>query len=259
MISSRYQMIPSDNSVDIFPFLSLPTEIRIMIYDAALPEEVHHIDGRCSGILPWIRAFMRIKAVRTEFLSHFFSRSHFIWHDVALNISGANDRRDPFKRYAVPFIATLTILLQSTPSASKSNSPPDPEGFDALLRWMRWRSVRSHIHPWHLKHLTLVAPHFLPPHQPYWLGMTSKSATESFNCLFSPLLHPILLTRACNVSGLYSLDIILPSYPELEPAKKFFGRCASNGLVGMIGYQEQPVGKVIWLCLENNQIVPLDH
>lgn len=229
-----------------------------MIYDATLPEEVHHITGRSSRVSPWVQALMKIKGTRNEYLSRLFSRSHFIWHDsdVALDPSEANDRQDPFKRYALPFITTITIYLRSTASAVKSRLPP--EQFDSLLRWMRWRSVRSRIHPWHVKHLKFVMPHILPRHQLSWRDMASVTVKQFYEYQ-SGFIHPHVLTRAHKISGLHSLDIVFPCYPKPEAAKKFFEQCASKGLVGKIGYQQQSGEKVSWLCIKNNQLLPQAH
>lgn len=120
-------------SSTVFPFMSLPLEIRIMIYDAIIPATIRRSVADIEGISPCIQAFMMMKVTRNEFLGRLFSDCHFVW-------TGANsqheydDSRDSFRRYAVPFIRTLTIHLENPWLFSKPKSSLPPQRFDVLLK-----------------------------------------------------------------------------------------------------------------------------
>ncbi|KAL1849670.1 hypothetical protein Daus18300_013171 [Diaporthe australafricana] len=264
---SLIEGVPSPPSETIFPFMSLPIEIRLMVYDVGMPEEIHLLGKHgFTGIPPHIRALMRVKLIRKEMLPHFFSRYHFRWME-ARAWSGIQPQRDLFKRYVIPFITSLSIHLERPLSANTTHQS-SPKHLGDLIKWMRWRSQRSHLYPWHLKRLTLVEAHYVHTrHQFHLLQPPSyhpRLSVSHFSRLPVPLaggnMHPALetfLTMIPVVPGLESLKIALNYDPGNKVVKAFLERCAGGGAEGALGYRQDVYQEEVfeWCWLKDDQIV----
>lgn len=223
-----------------FPFMTLPPEIRLMVYDTLLPYHVQ-LDGWGDYRLQRaIGALMRVKAIRAELVPHIFTRYRFGWI-YSFKRDHIHPRWPHFKRSVIPFINSFTFYIHR-PHKRPGYST---EVFSTLLKWMRWRSLRSHLHPWHLKKLALkVRPNRHVPQRlrQYYLP---TAGNDSF------------LRDAPIVPGLESLYIVLTGPLCKEAEKAFLERCASCGVHGKIGHWYHHRGKVRFLAhvLREGQIV----
>ncbi|KAK2611689.1 hypothetical protein N8I77_005017 [Diaporthe amygdali] len=265
---STIKGVPSPPSQSIFPFMSLPIEIRLMFYDLEMPEEVHLSDKKGTlGLPPSIRTLMNIKIIRNDMLPHLFSRYHFQWTEKYHSASSDLPYQwDCFKRQAIPFITSLSILIDDPFSRPSRDFSPKP--LDALLKWMRWRSLRSHLFPWHLRNLKLAAAHLTRPR-------VMRTSTSSWSAVAigavlaaraGPLLPPApeldpdtkkFLLESAIVPRLNSLTIILNDHPEDEVVSAFLQRCAGNEIEGRIGFRRDLFDKKVfeWFELQDNQVV----
>lgn len=236
---------------DTFPFMSLLPEIRLMVYDSAMPYagEVRLSNSRGSpGLPPTIRALMRVKVIRDELVPHLFGRYHFEWTYARpwLNYWPHNEW-DCFKRQVVPYINNLTYRFTRPVSLPRTEDSYEP--LDRFLRWTRWRSLRPHLHPWNLKKLTLVEAYepFSDRRPPYQTATDFFHGTDCF------------LMNLSVVPGLDSLRIVLRERAGEEAVKAFLERCESCEIDGRIGYFPYGQEKVSeWFRLEDNQVVRMD-
>lgn len=251
--SSPVEDVASTLSPSIFPFLTLPAELRLMIYEALLPDEVY-LSGSVGsrGLPPAIQALMTIPIIRGEILKHLFTTYQFNWVDVKEPFKPSFGW-DRFKQHALPYITSLRINLKE-PFSKYTYDRRRPRPFFALLRWMRWRSLRSHLYPWHLKNLQLVETPIQPPWQSGFSGYLLFPYYS--NVSFEPPEALDFPRQSAVVPGLESLTVILNDRPSDETVKTFLERCARNGTEGKIGYWQCVKGKLIgWLSLQGNQIV----
>ncbi|KAK7713918.1 hypothetical protein SLS63_011870 [Diaporthe eres] len=226
-----------------FPFMRLPPEIRLMVYDSAMPDEIRLSSRKgSSGLPPTIRALMRVKIIRDELIPHLFGRYHFEWTNVQWDYEW-----DCFKRQVVPYINSLSYRFTQSVSVPRIESSYKP--LECFLRWARWRSLRAHLHPWNLKHLTLVEAgercvFILGRQPPYRAAADVSHGPDRF------------LTNARVVPGLDSLRIVLKDHASEEAVKAFLERCASCEIDGRIGYCPYGQEKVSeWFRLQDNQVV----
>ncbi|KAJ0120668.1 hypothetical protein J7T55_015399 [Diaporthe amygdali] len=269
---SAIEGVPSPPSQSTFPFMSLPIEIRLMFYDLEMPEIIQLSNEKDSlGLPPLIRTLMNIKIIRDDMLPHLFSRYHFEWVEddqwACPRLTYAWNR---FKRQAIPFITSLSILIDDPFSQPSRNFSPKP--LDALLKWMRWRSLRSHLFPWHLRHLKLAAACIVRPFpEDFCVLRDIDSLDDIMNDLgAAPLAHPLpppaprldpgtknFLLKFSVIPSLNSLTIILNDRPEDEVVSAFLQRCAGNGIEGKIGYRQDDEEEEVfeWFELRDNQVV----
>lgn len=245
--------------------MSLPIEIRLMVYDVGMPKEVHLISkGGFTGIPLHVRALMNIKLIRKEMLPHFFSRYNFRWLD-ARAWSGFKPQGDLFKRYVIPFLTSLSIHLERPLSANSFHQSSSKQLGD-LIKWMRWRGQRSHLYPWHLKRLTLVEAHYryVPPflrrRLPAVMSASHPLRVNRDVPLDGGNMHPALekfLTMIPLVPGLKSLRIALNYDPGEKVVKAFLERCAGGGAEGGLGYRRKAYEEEVseWCWLKDDQIV----
>lgn len=226
--------------------MTLPPEIRLMVYDSLMPITVRFDGwGDYPGLQPAIRALMRVKAIRAELLPHIFTRYHYNWI-YSFKRPHVHSGWYRFKRRAIPFLKRFTFEISR--SYKRPHAPT--ELFYTLLNWMRWRSLRSHLHPWHLKKLTLSV---FPYRFDKYANPQDLPSTES---------NDEFLEDAPVVPGLESLTIVLNGRVGEEAAKEFLERCASCGVQGKIGYwyYDYDRGKTLNLAyvLQEGQIVCAD-
>ncbi|KAG6362535.1 hypothetical protein INS49_007627 [Diaporthe citri] len=231
---------------DSFPFMSLLPEIRLMVYDSAMPDEVRLSNRKASpGLPPTIRALMRVKVIRDELIPHLFGRYHFEWTDAHPRQQFQRDLEwECFKRQVVPYINSLSFRFTRPVSRPRKQSSYEP--LDRLLRWTRWRSLRPHLHPWSLKKLTLVEANepFSNRQPPYRTPVDVSYGPDRF------------LTDVSVVPGLDSLRIVLKDHAGEEAVKAFLERCESCEIDGRIGYCPYGQEKVSeWFRLQDNQVV----
>lgn len=223
-----------------------------MVYDAAMPEEVHLANTKTSlGLPPTIRALMRVKDIQDELIPHLFRRYHFHWTDTGRQVFPPNHAWDRFKRYAVPYINTLSIRFKGrvmTPRLKDSYAP-----LEHLLTWARWRGLRPHLHPWNLKNLTLV--------ESYDFSRRPRRVRLPYSPHTEPPYDAVdrFLTNVCVVPGLDSLRIVLNSRAGEEAVREFLERCASCEIDGRVGYCPYGQEKVSeWFCLQDDEVVRVD-
>lgn len=234
-----------------FDFMSLLPEIRLMVYDAAMPEELEiHLTGTHGfpGIPPAIRALMEVNLIRDELIPHLFERYHFQWTLTGREYFNLGRVRDRFKHHAIPRINSLSVhFTGSTLSPRHLHADTDP--LRRFLGWARWRSLRPHLFPWQLKNLTLVEDYRLVPswQAPNYTG-------DDF-----PLDASHFLMEVSVVPDLDSLKIVLNDRASDEAIKAFLERCASCEIDGRVGYRPYFQGKVSeWFRLQDNQVVRID-
>lgn len=222
-----------------------------MVYDAAMPEEVHLSNTKHTlGLPPTIRALMRVKPIRDELIPHMFRRCHFHWTDSGRRVFPPDHAWNRFKRHAVPYINSLTVRFEGLVASPRRRTSYVP--LERLLTWARWRSLRPHLHPWNLKNLTLVEAYDLSSFRFRLPGAPtgyepSDNAADRF------------LTDVCVVPGLQSLRVVLNDRAGEEAVREFLERCASceiDGKVGYCPYGEEKVSE--WFCLQDDQVVCVD-
>lgn len=152
---------------DIFPFMSLPAEIRIQIYKIDTPDCIcvpswyHPRYMHCLGCArcfsqrtkikplipfpPHIKALLQIKQIRDDMLPHL----HLAWVGGITPPMVRSWRS--FKQSAIPAVSNLTIGIRRLFRRSKLCLDPGE-----LLRWMQWRSQQTSRYQWNLRHLTLL-------------------------------------------------------------------------------------------------------
>lgn len=156
----------SSPSRDIFPFMSLPAEIRIHIYKIATsncicvpyrprPTFIHSLyclwcwPGNIKypdPFPPHVKALLQVKQIRDDMLPHL----HLAWVG---GFSPMEAAWSSFKHSAIPAVSRLTIgftRLFRTCGTKLCFHPSE------LLYWMRWRSQRASRYLWNLHHLTLI-------------------------------------------------------------------------------------------------------
>lgn len=228
-----------------------------MVYDAAMPEEIHLTGHYGSPGLPsTIRALMGVKGIREELIPHLFGRYHFAWIRASPlprpRIRNGCYDRDCFNPLAVAHISSLSIRFTGPVELNSHRLSYDE--LDRFLRWARWRSLRSHLHTWSLEKLTLVEA-FEPPGPPFsqsrrfpnhWTAEFSRDASR-------------FLTNIPVVPGLQSLEIVLNNPATKEAMKAFLDRCASCEIDGRVAYCLYGQEKVLrWFHLQDNQVVRTD-
>lgn len=234
-----------------FPFMSLFPEIRLMVYDAAMPEGLEvHLTGTQGfpGISPTIRALMQVNLIRDELIPHLFERYHFQWSLSGRQYFNLGRVRDRFKHHAIPRINSLSVRFTGLGSSPRHlDSDNDP--MRRLLGWARWRSLRPHLFPWQLKNLTLAEEFDLVPRRqaPYQTDDDLSLDASYF------------LMEVSVVPDLDSLKIVLNDRATDEAIKAFLERCASCEIDGRVGYRpyyEKEVSE--WFRLQDNQVVRID-
>lgn len=225
--------------------MSLHPELRLMVYDAAMPQEIHLSGSKGSpGLPPTVRALMKVKSIREELIPHLFGRYHFQWTDIWSRNFIYKYSWDCFKRQALPFINSLSFRYTGLVSRPREDS--SFERLDSVLRWARWRSLRPHLYPWHLKRLALVEAYdpFASRNNLHLAGDGWEHGGDRF------------LIEAPVVPGLDSLKIVLNSLPGEEAVRAFLERCASCEIDGRIGYcQYGQETASEWFRLQDNQVV----
>lgn len=233
--------------VETFPFMSLPPEIRLMVYDAAMPKEIQLCGVRAwRGLPATIQALMNVKTIREELIPHLYGRCNFQWVDINRRAPASLLNRyswDCFRRQALPSINSLIFCCTDPTSYSRPVS--SFRRLDSFLRWARWRSLRAHLYPWHLKKLTLVKSY--------------SNFLGRYNSRWEPdLEHGVnrFLIKAPIVAGLDSFRMVLNSRPSEEAARAFLERCESSAIDGSIGYCQYGRGIVSeWFRLRDKQVV----
>ncbi|KAI3391077.1 hypothetical protein diail_8063 [Diaporthe ilicicola] len=250
--SSLVEGVASPSPEITFPFMRLSLEIRLLVYDMDMPKQVDLVSRGSTGLPPHIKALMNVKIIREELLSHLFSRYPFVWTN-ARAWSEFKPEGVCFKRLVIPFITTLTIHLDR--SFSLTPRQPSPRYLGNLLNWMRWRSLRSHLYPWHLKRLTVVEPRCARSQiQP---GSWNWNPRWSSYAPISPFLDiEMFLMNIPVVAGLDSLKIALSTHPGDKAIKAFLERCAGGGIEGRLGYRRNEADRRVskWFWLQDNQV-----
>lgn len=259
---SRKNIAPRPRPNKPFPFLSLPPEIRLMVYDVAMPEEIHLTGHYGSPGLPsTIRALIKVKGIREELIPHLFGRYHFAWIRASTPPRPRGPFRlhirceyepDRFKPLAIAHISSLSIRFTGPVALNSHRLSLDD--LDLFLRWARWRSLRSHLYTWSLEKLTLVEA-FEPPGMPFcqfrrfpnrWKAEFSRDASR-------------FLTNIPVVPGLQSLKIVLNNPATKEAMKAFLERCAGCEIDGRVAYCLYGQENVpVWFRLQDNQVVRTD-
>lgn len=234
-----------------FPFMSLSPEIRLMVYDAAMPEQLEiHLTGTQGfpGISPTIRALMEVNLIRDELIPHLFERYHFQWTLTGREYFNLGRVRDRFKHHAIPRINSLSVHFTGGSSLPRHlYAEHDP--LRRFLGWARWRSLRPHLFPWQLKNLTLVEDHGLLPR---W--QAPHYTADDFSLDASHFLMEVSV-----VPDLDSLRIVLNDRATDEAIKAFLERCASCEIDGRVGYRRYYAEKVSeWFRLQDNQVIRID-
>lgn len=232
--------------------MSLIPEIRLMVYDAAMPEELEiHLTGTHGfpGISPTIRALMEVNLIRDELIPHLFERYRFQWTLASRDYFNLGRVRDRFKHHAIPRINSLSVHFTGG-SLSPRHLDADNDPLRRFLGWARWRSLRPHLFPWQLKNLTLVEDHGLLP--PRW--QAPQYTVDDFSLDASHFLMEVSV-----VPDLDSLKIVLNDRATDEAIKAFLERCASCEIDGRVGYRPYYAEKVSeWFRLQGNQVVRID-
>lgn len=231
--------------------MSLPPEIRLMVNDSAMPEEVHLATIKHTlGLPPTIISLMSVKPIRDELIPHMFARYHFHWTNSSSGrqVLSHDHAWDRFKRHAVPYINSLTVRFEGL--VLQQSSQISYYFLERLLTWARWRSLRPHLHPWNLKNLTLVEAYNLSSFRlrlPWTSAEPSDPAADRF------------LINVCVVPGLESLKIVLNHRAGEEAIREFLDRCASCEIDGKVGYSPYGEEKVSeWFCLQDDQVIRVD-
>lgn len=227
--------------------MRLPPEIRLMVYDSAMPDEIRLSSRKGSpGLPPTIRALMRIKVIRDELIPHLFGRYHFEWTDVHRPLVRRDHEWGCFKRQVVPYINSFSYRFTRPVSLPRTESSYKP--LDRLLRWARWRSLRPHLHPWNLKKLTLVVAY-----DPFDPVQGRRLPYLPADVCYGPDRFLIDVSVAPDLD---SLRIVLEDHAGEEAMKAFLERCASCEIDGRIGhcpYGQEKVSE--WFRLQDNQVV----
>lgn len=229
---------------DIFPFLSLPAEIRIRIYKIATsdcicvpyrPRSVLIHSLRCPWCRqrlerpvvpfpPQLKALLYVKQIRDDMLPHL----HLAW------VGGLSRRRvpcwDSFKRSAIPAVLHLTICVERLFCRySTKLSMPSHE----LLRWMRWRSQRASRYRWNLTHLTLIEGSRNWPSDPLCIVDASHVRMFRLNTPASeevPQDAEALAKDFPMIKGLTSLTLVLLQQPGPVLLDRLSKRCKAHGI-----------------------------
>lgn len=225
-----------------FRFMSLPPELRIMIYDVLIREQTALSEKWCAPadlvvvshynttLSSSVQSLLKVKDIRAELLSRLLKRYQFEWtgsSDLEINSTG---RWLSFKRYVLPFINNLTVSIYNPDNPLKR----DTNLFYNILRWMRWRSLRSHLYPWQLKSLTVreVSRAARPS------ASESRFTAVVMNRLKDDTAWEYDVARFLiglpMVPSLDSLKIVLKNEPLPGAAKAFLARCAACGVEGII-------------------------
>lgn len=230
---------------DIFPFLSLPAEIRIHIYKIATSDcicvpyrlrsvFIHSLN--CSWCRrrherpvvpfpPQLKALLYVKQIRDDMLPHL----HLAW------VGGLSERTRPpcwdsFKRSAIPAVLHLTIGLERLFRRynKKLCQPP----YD-LLSWMRWRSQRASRYRWNLTHLTLIEGSRNWPSDPLRIIDFSHSNVYRFTTPANgevPQDAEALAKDFPMIKGLTSLTLVLMEQPGPVLLDRLTKRCEAHGI-----------------------------
>ncbi|KAG8156598.1 hypothetical protein KVR01_013549 [Diaporthe batatas] len=251
---SRKAFVPLDPG-NPFPFMSLPPEIRLMVYDFLIREQtaMSYKWGVPAGTVGLsdshnmlsssVKSLLKVKDIRAEIFPQLLSRYQFEWAEAGDWTS--SERWESFKRYVLPFISSLTITIHDKDRPRKSSI----KLFTIILKWMRWRSQRTHIHPWQLKSLTLKEGPRVTVPIPLWAFFRwERDGTERDVSHF--------LVNGPMVPGLESLTIVLKTKPQEEAAKACLERFAGCGVEGKLGYWHDDQRKVAyWFHLDEGQLI----
>lgn len=235
--------------------MSLPPELRLMIYDVLIREptdpssssreaDIVVLSDDHTALSSRVKSLLKVKDIRAELLSRLFAKYQFEW--TGFDSRDWNLRWVSFKRYAIPFINNLTFAIHDAPRPHSRTDKP----FVTTLKWMRWRSQRSHLYPWQLKSLTLrgLPRPYTPPGMqfPPWLRNEMERHDTFRYILWAPVV-PVL----------DSLNITLRSKPRSKDSKAFLQRCADCGVEGKLGYWKRKSGGRLYyrLRLEGGQLI----
>lgn len=231
---------------DVFPFMSLPAEIRIRIYEIATSSCVcvpwtprspskHYLS--CSmcrrrhdrypqavQFPPHVKALLSVKQIRDDMLPHL----HLAW------VGGFRGPMTPcwdsFKRSAIPAVEHLTICVEVL---FFRHSAKLHRHSRELLSWMRWRSQRASRYGWNLTHLTLIEGSRYWPSNPLRVMDGSHFAFHRATIAASeevPKDTKALAKDFPMIKGLKSLTLILLGQPGPVLLDGLSKKCEAHGI-----------------------------
>lgn len=227
---------------DIFPFFSLPAEIRIHIYrinaerctcdpSRAYPAAMHssgsklcwhRYDSHADPFPPHVRALLQVKEIRNDMLPHL----RLAWV-VGLG-SNMGPRWKSFKHSAIPAVSHLTIGVTRL---YNKNSTMLKWRARELLHWMRWQSQHASEYGWNLRHLTLIEGSYS------WLSNPNRILDKFEDMSFeipvakqTPGDAESLAIDFPMIKGLSSLNLVLIRQPGPVWLDKLSRRCTAHGI-----------------------------
>lgn len=245
---------------DIFPFMSLPAELRIQIYELATASSDICVPSRhrpralicphcyltrreiatAPTLFPLqIRTLLQIKQIRDDMLPHL----HLSW------VGGLEDRMDPswdtFKQFAIPAVSHLTIGID-TLFNTRERSTRVCRRPRRLLRWMQRRSQETSGRGWNLTHLTLIEGSNNWPDNPHHIDhrvLIKIAGAEEI-----PGRSEAMARHFPMIKGLRSLKLVFTEDPDPALLDGLSKKCEAHGVDVEFVVPEEQVGN--WLMIE---------
>lgn len=213
-----------------FPFLSLPAEIRLMIYyEIRLPSNIHLPRPRLPAS---VKALLRINGIRSELLVLMGQKCHFhrcrakYYRSV---MSSSLPTWSAFVKYALPHIKKLSLTV---PSFFCGWHWLMNRELSEILRSLRVRQLDRHRDkplPWNLQHLTIMEAirsghsweHVPTASSPHTEAICLGSIRAIYASQVPRLRRRCPLVHCCPNAG----DLV-PSSHETFRAANFLGTCA---------------------------------
>lgn len=227
---------------DIFPFMLLPAEIRIQIYNIAtsdcicVPYRAHRVytcpccwreDGP-SPIPPHVKVLLQVKQIREDMLPHL----HLAW------VGGCSPQGwDSFKHSVIPSVSRLTIGVIKLFDYYGSSHPRHRY---TLLSWMKEQSQQTSQRPWNLRHLTLIEDSRNWPGNPLSIGSDSYHGYYPLSSMKeTSQAARAMAERFPMIQGLQSLNLVLVQQMHPVLLDILSKRCEARGIDLKVTVQEE--------------------
>lgn len=234
----------------IFPFMSLPAEIRIMVYKivsspcVCVPYRPHrpyssaedftfpYIDlGFCNSVdktdpfpfPPQVKALLQVKQIREDMLPHL----HLAW--VGSLRPGIDPYWGTFQDSIIPAVSHLTIGVEHLFDSKSGRVCKHPA---RLLRWMRYRSQYAPVSGRNLTHLTLIDGCYNWPKNPFRIhDLSNDFERQSLKEVLEDTVKAEESVKSFPmINGLRELKLVLMEHPGQVFLDRLSQKCETHAI-----------------------------